>query len=63
MYYITIKKKDQKRGHRQFFFDEISARAQFNVLSNLGVKGETLTLYKENAKDYFNPILVEKIKF
>lgn len=63
MYYITIKKNGQKRGHKQFFFDNITAKAQFNVLSTIGVKGETLALYKENTKDYFKPILIEEIKF
>lgn len=63
MHYITIKKEGQKRGHKQFFFDEITARVQFNVLSTIGNQGEELALYKENTKDYFKPILIEKIKF
>lgn len=63
MYYIAIKKENQKRGHKQFFFDEVTARVQFNALTTIGVEGETLALYKENTKDYFKPILIEKIKF
>lgn len=66
MYYITIKRRNQKRGHKQFFFDEITARAQFNRLCILGAESnvhECVALCKENPKDYYKPIIIKKVKF